>query len=101
MSGMQLTELQKKFLRREAHSLKPVIAVGDKGITQALLAEVESAIDHHELIKIRVRASDREQRDAAIETIIVASQASLVSRIGNVAAIYRPRKKKPRIVLPA
>jgi RNA-binding protein len=100
MSGMQLTELQKKFLRREAHSLKPVIAVGDKGITQALLAEVESAIDHHELIKIRVRASDREQRDAAIETIIVASQASLVSRIGNVAAIYRPRKKKPGIVLP-
>lgn len=101
MNRMQLTELQKKFLRREAHSLKPVIAVGDKGITPALLAEVEGAIDHHELIKIRVRAGDREQRDAAIQKIIAASRASLVSRVGNVAAIYRPRKKKPRIVLPA
>lgn len=100
MNRMQLTELQKKFLRREAHSLKPVIAVGDKGITEALLAEVKGAIDHHELIKIRIRAGDREQRDSAIQTIIAASDASLVSRVGNVAAIYRPRKKKPRIVLP-
>ena len=98
---MQLTELQKKFLRREAHSLKPVVAVGDKGITPALLAEVEGAIDHHELIKIRVRAGDREQRDAAIQAIVTASHAALVSRVGNVAAIYRPRKKKPGIVLPA
>jgi RNA-binding protein len=97
---MQLTEPQKKFLRREAHALKPIVAVGDKGITQALLDEVEGAIDHHELIKVRVRASGREQRDAAIDTIITASRAALVSRIGNVAAIYRPRKKKPRIILP-
>ena len=100
MNRMQLTDLQKKFLRREAHALKPVIAVGDKGITPALLAEVEGTIDHHELIKIRIRASDREQREAAIQTIISASHAALVSRVGNVAAIYRPRKKKPRIVLP-
>jgi RNA-binding protein len=97
---MQLTEPQKKFLRREAHELKPIVAVGDKGITQALLDEVEGAINHHELIKVRVRASDREQRDAAIDAIITASHAALVSRIGNVAAIYRPRKKKPRIILP-
>ncbi len=97
---MQLTEPQKKFLRREAHALKPIVAVGDKGITQALLDEVEGAINHHELIKVRVRATDHEQRDAAIEAIITASRAALVSRIGNVAAIYRPRKKKPRIILP-
>ncbi len=97
---MQLTEPQKKFLRREAHALKPIVAVGDKGITQALLDEVEGAINHHELIKVRVRASDREQRDAAIDAIITASHAALISRIGNVAAIYRPRKKKPRIILP-
>lgn len=98
---MQLTETQKKFLRREAHALKPVITVGDKGITQALLDEFDGAIEHHELIKVRVRAADREQRDAAIEAIVQASRAALVSRVGNVAALYRPRKKKPRIVLPA
>lgn len=97
---MQLTETQKKFLRREAHALKPVVAVGDKGVTQALLDEVDSAIEHHELIKVRVRAGDREHRDAAINAILEACRAELVSRIGNVAALYRPRKKKPRIVLP-
>jgi RNA-binding protein len=97
---MQLTEPQKKFLRREAHALKPVVTVGDKGITRALLDEVELAIEYHELIKIRIRANDRKQRDAAIGAIITASHATLLSRIGNVAAIYRPRKKKPRIILP-
>lgn len=97
---MQLTEPQKKFLLRQAHTLKPVVAVGDKGITQALLDEVEGAIKHHELIKIRVRAGGREQRDAAIDAILTASHAALLSRVGNVATIYRPRKKKPRIILP-
>jgi len=98
---MQLTETQKKFLRREAHALKPVVTIGDKGVTQALLDELDGAIEHHELIKVRVRAGDREQRDVAIDAILKATQAALVSRVGNIAALYRPRRKKARIVLPA
>lgn len=101
MRPMQLNETQKKFLRRAAHSLKPVVAVGDKGVTRALLDEVDGAIAHHELIKVRVRAGDRTERDAAIDAIVKATQAALVSRIGNIAALYRPRKKNPRIILPA
>ena len=97
---MQLTERQKKFLRRHAHSLKPVVSAGDKGISPAVLAEIESALEHHELIKVSVRMGDRDARDKAIDDLINSTGAILVSRVGNIAALYRPRKKKPGIILP-
>jgi len=97
---MQLTERQKKFLRRQAHSLKPVVSAGDKGITPAVLGEIEIALEHHELIKVRLRLGDRDARNAAISKMMDATGAILVSRVGNIAAIYRPRKIKPGIILP-
>jgi RNA-binding protein len=97
---MQLTERQKKFLRRQAHSLKPVVSAGDKGISPAVLAEIESALEHHELIKISIRMGDRNARDTAIDQLIASTSATLVSRVGNIAALYRPRKMKPGIILP-
>ena len=98
---MTLTERQKKHLRRLAHSLKPVLSVGDKGVTDAFARELDGALEHHELIKIRVRAGDREDRDAVIASLSEQSGACLVSRIGNVATLYRQRKRKPGITLPA
>lgn len=97
---MKLTERQKKFLRREAHSLKPVITVGDKGITDSLLAELETTLEHHELIKVRFRVGDRDTRDAAIGYLLDTTGATLVSRVGNIAALYRPAKENPTIALP-
>jgi RNA-binding protein len=97
---MQLTERQKKFLRRHAHSLKPVVSAGDKGITPAVLAEIENALEHHELIKVSVRIGDRDARDTAIDNLINTTGAMLVSRVGHIAALYRPRGKKPGIILP-
>jgi RNA-binding protein len=97
---MKLTERQKKFLRREAHNLKPVINTGDKGITDGLIKELEGALDHHELIKVKVRVGDRDARDEMIEALVDKSDAVLISRIGNIAALYRPKKKNPKIVLP-
>jgi len=97
---MQLTERQKKYLRRHAHNLKPVVSAGDKGISPAVLAEIESALEHHELIKISVRIDDRDARNEAIDDLINSTGAILVSRVGNIAALYRPRKKKPGIILP-
>lgn len=98
---MNLTERQKKFLRHESHALKPVLATGDKGVTDAFKRELDGALEHHELIKIKIRAGDRETRDAAIAELTSSSGATLVSRVGNVAALYRPRRKKPKIVLPS
>jgi len=97
---MTLTERQKKFLRKQAHGLKPLINVGDKGITTSLLSELNATLEHHELIKVKVRAGDRAIRDAAIEELLSKSDAVLVSRVGNIAALYRPRRKDPKIVLP-
>lgn len=97
---MNLTERQKKFLRGKAHSLKPVVSVGDKGITPSLMTELDSALDHHELIKVRVRVGDRDSRAQVITELTSGTGALLVSRVGNIATLYRPRKQKPAIVLP-
>ena len=101
---MNLSDSQKKFLRGLGHQLKPLIMVGDAGLSESLLAEYESTLDHHELIKVRVRVGDRNARDAIIRELCDAGSAQLVQRIGNVALLYRPNlRKKPekRIRLPA
>ena len=98
---MRLTERQKKFLRKQAHNLKPIMSAGDKGITDAFLQELDRTLEHHELIKVRVRAGDRTARDEAISSLIQATTANLISRVGNIALIYRPRKKNPVISLPS
>lgn len=97
---MQLSEPQKKFLRGLGHQLKPVIMIGDAGLTNSVFEEFSSTIAHHELIKVRVRAGDREARDAIIEELCRKGSASLVARIGNVALIYRRNDEKPGIPLP-
>ena len=90
---MPLSQAQCKHLRRLGHSLKPVISVGASGLTDNLLAELESALDHHELIKIRVRAGNRDRRDALVDDLINQSKAILLQRIGNVALLYRKAEK--------
>lgn len=96
---MTLSEPQKKYLRGLGHHLKPVIVVGDSGLSDAVRKEFESTIDHHELIKVRVRAGDRESRDDIISKLCD-QNTSLVTRIGNVALIFRRNTEKPRIKLP-
>lgn len=101
---MNLTESNKKFLRGLGHQLKPLIMVGDSGLSESLLAEYESTLDHHELIKVRVRVGDRKARDEIIDKLCSESSAELIQRIGNVALVYRPNLKKKtekRIRLPS
>ena len=96
---MPLSEKQKKYLRTLAHSRKPVVLTGAAGITEALLAEVDVALTRHELIKMRINAADREERQAMIEAISGNTGAELVQRVGHVAVFYRPAEK-PQIMLP-
>ena len=97
---MALSETQKKFLRGLGHQLKPVIMIGDAGLTEAVLREFDHTIEHHELIKVRVRVGDRHARDATIDELCSKSSATLVTRIGNVALVYRRNDEKPQIPLP-
>ncbi len=97
---MQLSEKQKKHLRRLAHDLKPLIHVGTGGISPGLTAELSQTLEHHELVKVRLRVGAREQRNSAIEQLLDATRASLVTRIGNTAVLYRQRPENPGIELP-
>lgn len=96
---MALKETQKRFLRKHAHQLKPVVIIGEKGFTENVLNELNQTLEHHELIKVRVNAGDRDQRDELIGTLCKKACCNLVQRIGHIAILYRPAKK-PRLKLP-
>ena len=101
---MKLSESQKKYLRGRGHDLKTLIIVGDAGLTKSLLAEFESTLAHHELIKVKVRAGDRTARDKMIETMCADHSASLIQRVGNVALLYRAnpdKKPEERLRIPS
>ncbi|MCC7329301.1 MAG: ribosome assembly RNA-binding protein YhbY [Gammaproteobacteria bacterium] len=97
---MQLTESQKRHLRGLAHHLNPCVHIGTAGLSPAVMTELDGALAHHELLKVRVRAADRETRDALITELASRSGSTLVTRIGNVAVLYRPDARGPRLALP-
>ncbi len=97
---MALTESQKKYLRGLGHQLKPVIMIGDAGLSESVFNEFSSTIEHHELIKIRVRVGDRKKRDSIVEELCKRGSVELVTRIGNVALVYRRNEEEPKITLP-
>jgi RNA-binding protein len=95
-----LSNPQKRYLRGLAHDLKPIVMVGAKGVTPSLVAELELALEQHELVKVKVAAEDRETRDAWIGELAEKSASDLVSRIGHTAVLYRRSKDKPLVILP-
>lgn len=97
---MSLSNRQLRFLRGLCHHLKPVVMVGDKGLTENVRTEIETALDHHELIKVKLK-TDRETRAAWAEQIQQSFGAEPVQAIGQVASFYRRNPKKPVIELPA
>ncbi|MDI1230461.1 MAG: ribosome assembly RNA-binding protein YhbY [Methylobacter sp.] len=83
-----MNSADKKKLRAQAHSLKPVIMIGQAGLTAAVLAEIELALNVHELIKVRIRA-EREDRKLISEKICTDTGAELIQGIGQIIVIYR------------
>ncbi len=102
--SMNLSESQKKYLRGLGHQLKPAVTVGDAGLSESVLAEFESTLAHHELIKVRMRDVDRAGRDELIQKLCDGYSAILVQRIGNVALLYRSnpdKKPEARLRIPS
>lgn len=89
---------QLKQMKTKAHELKPVIMIGQAGLTEAVLKEVELALDTHELIKIKIRA-ERAERKQIQQKICTKTNAELIQSIGQVLVVYRKKpetnKKKP------
>lgn len=91
-----LTSERKRALRAEAHKLKPVVLIGQHGVTAAVLAEIGRALDDHELVKIRFRGSEREERVQEVARICATLAADLVGTIGHTATLYRANPERQR-----
>jgi RNA-binding protein len=91
---MALSSAQKKDLKRIGHHLKPIVIISEQGVSEGVLAELDRALNDHELIKIRVTVSDREAKQALIADACKQSGAELVQVIGKMAILLR-RAKKP------
>jgi RNA-binding protein len=97
---MALTERQKKHLRRLGHDLHPIVLVGQRGMNTGVVEELKLALDHHELVKLRVRAGSREDRDAIFAELASQSGSEFVFRIGNVGLFYKKNRTLQKILLP-
>jgi putative YhbY family RNA-binding protein len=87
----ELTPAGRKALRARAHALHPVVMIGNAGLTDAVLKEIDLALKSHELIKIRMLGDDREAREAALGRICAALDAGPVQLVGKILVVYRPK----------
>jgi RNA-binding protein len=112
-----LTSARRSELRGEAHKLKPVVMIGDKGLTDTVIAEIDRALKAHELIKVKAATDDREAREQWLAKVCEALEAHPIQQIGKILVVYRanpkaekpapaaapkakPRRAKPRVVEP-
>ncbi|MDX9741229.1 MAG: YhbY family RNA-binding protein [Gammaproteobacteria bacterium] len=90
---MELTSKQRSRLRALAHDRQPVVITGQRGLTPAVLSEIEQALAHHELIKIRLGSTDRDERERMTREICEKTSSAWVQNIGRIAVVYRPAEK--------
>lgn len=95
---MSLNSHQRQFLKAQAHQLKPVVMLGNDGLSENVLKEIDSSIEHHELIKVKLNAGEgrKEQAELAAKTV----NAELVNVVGRIAILFRQRKDDSRFILP-
>jgi RNA-binding protein len=99
-AAMELSEKQKKYLRRLAHPLHPIVMLGNAGLTDGVVSELDRALNDHELVKVSARVGEREERNTALDTLAARTLSALVQRVGHVGVFYRPRKDLAKILLP-
>lgn len=88
---VSLTPRERTALKARAHALEPVVNVGQRGLTDNVLAEIDRALTAHELIKVRAGAADREERAGLLDAIVARTDAAPVQSVGKVIVLWRPR----------
>ncbi len=96
---MNLSTKQKQHLKGLAHNLKPVVLMGSNGLTEAVIAEIELALNHHELIKVKVASEDRDTKHLTVDAIVRETKAEKVQVIGKTLVLYRQSEAR-KIELP-
>ena len=93
---LKLTPAERSELRSQAHGLKPVVLIGDAGLTPAVMKEIDAGLNVHGLIKVRVFGDDRDARVAMYEAICAELGAAPIQHIGKLLVMYRPKKEEEK-----
>ena len=91
MTIKRLTNEEKNILRKKAHSLKPVVLIGQHGVNESVIAEIDSSLNVHELVKIRCRGSDKEKFSEQCTQVENRLYAEVVQKIGSTFVLYRKK----------
>ena len=91
----ELSPIERKKLKARAHALDPIVHLGGKGLTEAVIAEIGRALDAHELIKVRAGGMERDAREAALAAICGRLNAQPVQHIGKMLVLYRVKPESP------
>ena len=86
-----MSPIERKKLKARAHALDPILHLGDKGLTEAVIAEIGRALDAHQLIKVRAGGMERDAREAALAEICARLDAQPVQHIGKVLVVHREK----------
>lgn len=97
---MALSSSQMRYLRSLAHDLSPVILLGAKGATEAVVKELDLALGHHELVKVKLSGADKDQRQTQIDALTGGTQSEKIHLIGHVVVLFRRNVDEPKIALP-
>jgi putative YhbY family RNA-binding protein len=90
-----LTARERTHLKGRAHALEPIVQVGQGGLSDAVVVELERALTAHELIKVRINGSDREARHATADAIRDRTDAAIVHQVGKIIVLWRPTPDEP------
>lgn len=93
---IELTPAQRRDLRARAHHLNPVVTIAGNGLTPSVVAEIERSLQAHELIKVKVQGTEREQRDTLMQELCASLQAEPVQHIGNILVVWRQRREEDK-----
>jgi len=91
----KLSNQQIRAFKSQAHALKPVVRVGQHGVTDAVLTELDIALTHHELLKVKISAADRDLREEVIKQLVEKSKATIIQKIGGMLVLYRKNPPAP------
>lgn len=95
-----MTGKQRRYLRALAHELRPVVIIGQRGVTASVVRQVDGALEDHELIKVKIGAECPVDRDEAAAVLTLQTESEVAGAVGRVLILYRARKEDPRIKLP-
>lgn len=95
-----LTGKQKRFLRAEAHHLKPIFQVGKVGVNDNMIAQIDDVLEKRELIKVSVLQNCLEDKDVVAEQLTQGAEAELVQVIGNNIVLYKESEENKQLQLP-